>query len=70
VPEPEVGKFVDRLHQQKGIKIDYRVVEGANHFFHGYTDLVINHVNDHLDKVDAVKAKMITDKQQRLIAAE
>jgi len=33
VPEPDVQKLVDRLTAQKGIKITYDKVEGANHFF-------------------------------------
>ena len=48
-----VKDFVGKLHQQKGIKIDYRVVDGANHFFHGHTDLLIEHVHDHLNKANA-----------------
>ena len=72
IPEPDVAKFVDRLHQQKGIKIDYRVIEGANHFFHGYTDLIIEHVHDHMNKVEKNKGKTgaIAEKEKRLIAAE
>ena len=69
VTEPEVSKFVDRLHMQKGIKIDYRVIEGANHFFHGYTDLLISHIHDHLDAADKSRvAKPAPTK--RLVAAE
>ena len=50
VPEPNVAEFVGRLHQQKGIKIDYRVVDGANHFFHGHTDTLVSYMHDHLNK--------------------
>ena len=53
VAEESVKDFVGKLHQQKGIKIDYRVINGANHFFHGYTDLLVEHMHDHLNKVDA-----------------
>lgn len=53
VAEESVKDFVGKLHQQKGIKIDYRVINGANHFFHGYTDLLVDHVHDHLNKVEA-----------------
>ena len=49
VPEESVENFVDRLHQQKGIDIDYRVIDGANHFFHGYTDILVEHLHDHLN---------------------
>jgi alpha/beta superfamily hydrolase len=33
VPETDVQKLVDRLMSQKGIKITYEKLEGANHFF-------------------------------------
>jgi hypothetical protein len=33
VPEPDVQKLVDRLTAQKGIKITYEKIDGANHFF-------------------------------------
>lgn len=49
VIEESVADFVDKLHQQKGIAIDYRVVDGANHFFHGHTDMLIDHMHDHLN---------------------
>ena len=50
VPEESVAGLVDRLHQQKGIGIDYRVVDGANHFFHGYSDHMVDHIHDHLNQ--------------------
>lgn len=49
VPEDSVALLVERLRQQKGIEIDYRVLGNANHFFHGYTDILIDHVHDHLN---------------------
>lgn len=53
VPEAATADFVEKLHQQKGIDIDYRVLEGANHFFHGHTDMLIDHMHDHLNKAGA-----------------
>ena len=53
VVEESVADLVERLHLQKGIGIDYRVIDGANHFFHGHTDTVITHMHDHLNKSDA-----------------
>ncbi len=51
VPEAAVKKnLVDKLMAQKGIKIDYRVIEGANHFFHEKTDQLIANMHDHMDK--------------------
>jgi alpha/beta superfamily hydrolase len=61
VGEASVKDFVGKLHQQKGIKIDYRTVEGANHFFHGHTDVLIEHMHDHLNRANAGR-KVIMDK--------
>lgn len=49
VPEPHVEKLVQKLRAQKGIKIDYRVVDGANHFFHDHIDDLTTQVHDHLN---------------------
>lgn len=49
VPENNVAELVQRLHDQQGIDIDYRVIDGANHFFHGHTDTVISYMHDHMN---------------------
>jgi hypothetical protein len=51
-PEPDVAKLVQRLSMQKGIKIDYRIVPGANHFFD--------------DKVEELKAEVESYVDMRL----
>jgi hypothetical protein len=66
VPEVSVGEFVGRLHQQKGIKIDYRVMNGANHFFHGYNDALIEHVHDHLNKAKVGRTVHMEDMREAL----
>jgi len=53
VDEPSVADFVDKIQLQKGIALDYRVIEGANHFFHGHNDLMMEHIHDHLNKAGA-----------------
>lgn len=53
VPEASVRDLADKLHEQRGIDIDYRVLEGANHFFRNQTNELLKHVNDHLDKSGA-----------------
>jgi len=50
VPQDSVAKMVERLRAQKGIKIDYRVIDGANHFFHDHTTTLIAHAHDHMNK--------------------
>jgi alpha/beta superfamily hydrolase len=50
VTEPHVEKLVEKLHAQKGIAIDYRVVDGANHFFKDEIDTLVSHMHDHMNK--------------------
>ncbi|MGE0733800.1 MAG: alpha/beta hydrolase [Alphaproteobacteria bacterium] len=49
VPEEYVTKLVTKLSSQKGIKITYKVVKGADHFFSEHMDKLIKHVEDYLD---------------------
>lgn len=50
VPSYSVEKLVQKLRAQKGIEIDYRVLERANHFFHDNVELLCAQVHDHLNK--------------------
>ena len=52
VPEQDVADLVERLHLQKGIDIDFRVMPTANHFFHNNIDQMIEHVHDHMNKAN------------------
>lgn len=52
VDKEDVAKLVEKLHQQKGIEIDHRMVEGANHFFHEKTDDLIGHIHDHMNNAE------------------
>ena len=52
VPEAAVSKLVDKLSQQGGITIDYRVIPGANHFFTEQMDELNGHVEDYLAKAE------------------
>jgi len=53
VPEPSVKKLVDKLSNQRGIAIDYRVVPGAGHFFQDEMDDLDSHVEGYLAKAMA-----------------
>lgn len=50
VPEASVVDLVGKLQVQRGIEIDYRVLEGANHFFHENVDDLCAHMHDHLNR--------------------
>lgn len=53
VPENSVEKLVQKLRAQKGIDIDYRVVDGANHFFSGRMQNLLVNIHDHLNEASA-----------------
>jgi len=52
VPEAHVEKLVQKLRTQKGIEIDYRRLEGANHFFRDEADTAAlrMHMHDHMNR--------------------
>src|SRR3954469_13225042 len=48
VPQEAVGKLIQKLSHQRGIKIDYRVVRGASHFFNEHLDTLAETVDQYL----------------------
>ncbi len=67
VEEASVADFVDKIQLQKGITLDYRVLEGANHFYHGYSDIMIDHVHDHLNKAGAGREVIVGEREDALV---
>ena len=59
VPEVDVQKLVDRLTAQKGIKITYEKIDGANHFFDKHEAEVVSTVEAY------VSAKMSGPREGR-----
>lgn len=52
VPPTHVEKMVERIRLQKGIDIDFRTVEGANHFFTDKLDALTSAIHDHLNEAE------------------
>jgi alpha/beta superfamily hydrolase len=50
VPEPYVEKLVQKLRLQKGIEVDYRILDGAGHSFNEHTDQLAACVHDHMNR--------------------
>jgi alpha/beta superfamily hydrolase len=50
VPLTSVEKLVHKLHHQRAIRIDYRIVPGADHSFRDHTDELAVHVVDYMTK--------------------
>ena len=50
VPYKDVTGLVDKLKTQKGIVIEQKVIPGANHFFDGKVDVLMQSIGAYLDK--------------------
>lgn len=48
VPEASVNELAHRLLKQKNISVQYKVIEGADHFFREKLDVLNEEVNDYL----------------------
>ena len=60
MPEADVQKLVDRLSAQKGIKVTYDKVEGANHFFDKHESDVLDSVEAYVSRTMGVKPRAKT----------
>jgi alpha/beta superfamily hydrolase len=50
VPPKDVTGLVDKLKTQKGIVIEQKIIPGANHFFDGKVEPLMQSVGTYLDK--------------------
>jgi alpha/beta superfamily hydrolase len=50
VPAKDVNTLVEKLKTQKGIVIEQKVVQGANHFFDGKVEPLLTQIGQYLDK--------------------
>lgn len=51
----KASELVTRLNTDQGLDIDYRVVDGANHFFRDRLSVLAHNVHDHMNKAEAGK---------------
>jgi hypothetical protein len=51
VPHEAVAKLVLKLSNQRDIKIDYKIIKGANHFFSDHLDQLKSVVDEYLNRV-------------------
>ncbi len=54
IAEDHVAKMAERLHAQKGIDVDYRVINGAGHFYNGagQVETMMAHMHDHMNRAE------------------
>jgi uncharacterized protein len=57
VPADSVSKLVQKLSQQRGIRIDLEVIPEADHFFSGHLDQLVAAVDRYLDRALQPRAK-------------
>ena len=50
MPHKDVTGLVDKLKTQKGIVIEQKVIPGANHFFDGKVEPLMQSISAYLDK--------------------
>jgi alpha/beta superfamily hydrolase len=48
-PIESVNKLVEKLNNQRGIKIDYRIIPDCDHSFKNHLDTIKNYVTEHLN---------------------
>jgi alpha/beta superfamily hydrolase len=51
VPLSNMDAFINKLNGQKGIHVDYRVIEGADHSFNERLDTLSSVISDHVGQV-------------------
>lgn len=56
IPPAAVAKLVQKLSQQKNIKIEYRTLPGVDHFFQTHVEDVAAAAADYMDRVQAQPA--------------
>ena len=61
VAEPAVAKLADKLAKQRGLIMDYRVVQGADHFFQNYAPVVHDHVVDHVSRALGLELQAVAE---------
>lgn len=49
VPAESIEKMMEKMQVQRGIEIDHRVIDGANHFFQNNVETLMKHVHDHMN---------------------
>jgi hypothetical protein len=57
VPHESVAKLVQKLSNQRDIKIEYKILKGATHFFTEHLDQLRGTVDDYLTRVLPMPAK-------------
>src|SRR5689334_20546058 len=69
VPHEAVAKLVQKLSNQRDIKIDFKIIKGANHFFSDHLDQLKATVDEYLNRVLPAGETPVKDKAKAKAAA-
>ena len=61
MPPEAVAKLANKLSQQRDIKVERRLVEGANHFFSGLTGELAGIVDEYLERKTVPQVADVAD---------
>jgi hypothetical protein len=53
VTKESIETLIDKLNVQQGLNVDYREMDGANHFFRDKIPQLAHHVHDHMNQAEA-----------------
>jgi len=67
VPEPSAAKLAAKLAAQRNIRVKYRTIDGANHFFGNHLELLTETVDSYIG--DSVTARPVAVPRPELAAA-
>ena len=73
VQEPAVQQLVDKLQAQKGLEIDYQVVDGADHYYRNTMETLVSSVDEYVNvKLAEFKARprVRPDKKRRSLPVD
>jgi alpha/beta superfamily hydrolase len=54
VPVENIRELDKRLSAQKGIKVDFKSIENANHFFSKNEDILLKNLDEYIKKESAL----------------
>jgi hypothetical protein len=49
IEEEALHKLIEKLSSQRGVEVDYRVIEGADHFFNNHLETISDYLIEYVD---------------------
>jgi len=72
VPVEDVTKLATKLSNQKNVKLDFRVINGADHFFRNHMDQLVTNLDEYISshvKEPGKRSRVKPDRRRRQLPA-